>query len=693
MAFDSPDRYGKGLDWTGYTVHDAANILRRYFNQLPEPIIPLDFYERFRQPLRNYQAQAVGAMDQQSPDVGTFDPDKAIRTYQALITELPPLNRQLLLYILDLLAVFASKSDMNKMTTPNLAAIFQPGLLSHPQHAMAPKEYRLSQDVLIFLIENQDSFLIGMHGTAADEKTVKEVQSGAPTPALPSSPTTGTPGRSKTTVNRSSSIASVGGDNVGRWGNLKRNVSVSSRGSRQSGGGPSPGSPAIGSPSLGAGGVHRSNTVPSKRSAAASPRFTREKSSDPTTPIQGLPPPVDISLANRRSIQTTPNTSAPPSALPLVPEPAVISASSSEGNTPTPVPGDDAPTAVSDAGILSASPNESTGGLTLPKATRRDASSERSFSNTPSTTSRTFLDIFKQSPAGDADKKDGKRPNKLQKKRIPGSALSSAQTSAQDLGAGEGASVVAASPVAAAFPSDTTEQIIEAPPPPGSAYATAQTTPRDSATPSRRPTDLVSDSAASPPTSHHSHASVTDVSDADFADEGQAGSEGRRHHRWFSQPKARGTSTNGGSIGMKSGSEHSRSRVNSTSTNKALQSSRELSPPNTESATSPPEHVTSDNEEKKKGPMSWIRGKLAERKEKDAVERGTKASPSKREGSSSRQSHSTAGLESTISSSTRGKSIEVPRQASSQLSTGISAEPSESPEKVVEEKAVGGNEA
>ncbi|KEQ62771.1 RhoGAP-domain-containing protein, partial [Aureobasidium melanogenum CBS 110374] len=142
IAFDSPDRYGKGLDWSGYTVHDAANILRRYFNQLPEPIIPLEFYERFRDPLRNHQAQA------------------AIRVYQNLITELPPLNRQLLLYILDLLAVFASKSDLNKMTTPNLAAIFQPGLLSHPQHDMAPPEYRLSQDVLIFLIENQDSFLI-----------------------------------------------------------------------------------------------------------------------------------------------------------------------------------------------------------------------------------------------------------------------------------------------------------------------------------------------------------------------------------------------------------------------------------------------------------------------------------------------------------------------------------------------------
>ncbi|KAF2453610.1 Rho GTPase activation protein, partial [Lineolata rhizophorae] len=160
QAFDSPERYGKGLDWTGYTVHDAANILRRYFNQLPEPIIPLEFYDRFRDPLRNHQSQAVGPMDGQGNTVGEFNHDKAIRWYQQLITELPPLNRQLLLYILDLLAVFASKSDLNKMTTANLAAIFQPGILSHPAHDMAPHEYRLSQDVLIYLIENQDHFLI-----------------------------------------------------------------------------------------------------------------------------------------------------------------------------------------------------------------------------------------------------------------------------------------------------------------------------------------------------------------------------------------------------------------------------------------------------------------------------------------------------------------------------------------------------
>ncbi|TGZ81690.1 RhoGAP-domain-containing protein, partial [Ascodesmis nigricans] len=145
-VFDTPDTYGKGLDWSGYTVHDAANVLRRYLNQLPEPIVPLEFYTRFRDPLTI------------NPD--TFDEAHAIKVYQNLIMQLPDLNRQLLLYILDLLAVFASKSDQNLMTANNLAAIFQPGLISHPSHEMAPSAYKLSQDVLVFLITHQDHFLL-----------------------------------------------------------------------------------------------------------------------------------------------------------------------------------------------------------------------------------------------------------------------------------------------------------------------------------------------------------------------------------------------------------------------------------------------------------------------------------------------------------------------------------------------------
>lgn len=286
VSFDTPPRYGKGLDWTGYTVHDAANILRRYFNQLPEPIIPLQYYDPFRQPLRNHQAEAVGPLEGQAPSIGGFDPDASVRIYQQLIKDMPSLNRQLLLYILDLLAVFAAKADVNKMTTSNLAAIFQPGILSHPQHAMSPQDYRLSQDVLIFLIDNQDHFLIGMEGTAVDEGTVKHVESGPPTPQA-RTPTT--PGRTKTGLGRSASTSSsAGAESLRKFGVVRRNVSTSSRQSRHSGAVPSPTTPSFGAPA--GSGVHRSNTLPSKRSPAlAAARFPKEKTSDPTTPATEEP--------------------------------------------------------------------------------------------------------------------------------------------------------------------------------------------------------------------------------------------------------------------------------------------------------------------------------------------------------------------------------------------------------------------
>ncbi|KAI9669971.1 MAG: hypothetical protein M1831_007007 [Alyxoria varia] len=280
-VFNSPERYGKGLDWTGYNVHDAANVLRRYFRELPEPIIPLDFYERLREPLKNHQAQAVGQIEHQEPSIGEFDLDKAIKTYQRLITELPPLNRQLLLYILDLLAVFASKSDVNLMNAPNLSAIFQPGVLSHPKDAMSPREYRLSQDVLIFLIENQDHFIVGMQGTAADEKTIQDIQDAGNAQKAANAKPGGT-------VARSASNASAGAESVRRGGVIRRNVSVSSKRSRQSGNTPSPVTPPPDSPYAPnkAGGVHRSNTVPSRKSgspAIQNSRFQREKSIEANT--------------------------------------------------------------------------------------------------------------------------------------------------------------------------------------------------------------------------------------------------------------------------------------------------------------------------------------------------------------------------------------------------------------------------
>ncbi|KAK4216692.1 RhoGAP domain-protein [Rhypophila decipiens] len=394
--FDSPDRYGKGLVWDGYTVHDAANVLRRYLNDLPEPVVPLDLYEKFREPLKGATRQAAG--DGDGPQfVENFDMDQAIARYQQLITELPPLNRQLLLYILDLLAVFAAKSDQNRMNSQNLAAIFQPGMLSHPNHAMAPEEYRLNQCVIIFLIENQDNFLIGMQGTAADENTVREVQKGTPVTNPPATPVaTRKPG-----VTRSSSSASAGAESVAKDGQIRRNKSTSSRRSMHSNGAPSPGSPALATTPT-SGGLGRSNTVPSKKSPhLQSGRFANrnDHSPGPMTPLTPMAP-------------TAASVAAPP--------PAVVK---------------EVPTPQDEIAEPSAAVSIATSSLAPGKPGSANRSQEKLLldpnvdAGTPSK-ERRIPSLFQRSPTGESEVR---QPNKLRKKRLPGDPHTSAHSSTTSL--------------------------------------------------------------------------------------------------------------------------------------------------------------------------------------------------------------------------------------------------------------------
>ncbi|KAI9061134.1 Rho GTPase activation protein [Trametes sanguinea] len=145
-AFETPPRYGKNLDWKkeNYTTHDVASVFRRYLTQMPEPVIPHDMYHQFRDALAKKP----------------FNQDEVIATYKRLIRSMPRANQYLLLYVLDLLSVFARKSDKNLMTAKNLAVIFRPALIAHPTHEMSPQEHQLSQDVLEFLIAHQDWFML-----------------------------------------------------------------------------------------------------------------------------------------------------------------------------------------------------------------------------------------------------------------------------------------------------------------------------------------------------------------------------------------------------------------------------------------------------------------------------------------------------------------------------------------------------
>lgn len=141
--FDTPPEYGKDIDWDGYKVHDAATLLRRFLNLMPEPVIPADRFVEFREVL------AKPAVDE----------EEAIGAYRKLITSCPPATQYLLLYLLDLLAVFERNAEVNKMTANNLAILFQPGMLMHPS-VRTKEDHQAAVRVVEFLITHQDRFVL-----------------------------------------------------------------------------------------------------------------------------------------------------------------------------------------------------------------------------------------------------------------------------------------------------------------------------------------------------------------------------------------------------------------------------------------------------------------------------------------------------------------------------------------------------
>lgn len=713
-AFDTPPRYGKGLDWTGYTVHDAANILRRYFNNLPEPIIPLQHYDPFRQPLRGHQAEAVGHIEGQQPSLGGFDPDAVVRIYQHLIKSLPSLNRQLLLYILDLLAVFAAKADINKMTTHNLAAIFQPGILSHPQHDMSPSDYRLSQDVLIFLIDNQDHFLIGMEGTAVDEGTVKHVESGPPTPQ-PKGPVT--PGRSSSGIGRSASTSSsAGAESLRKTGGVRRNVSTSSKRSRHSNAVPSPITPVFTTPS--ASGVHRSNTLPSKRSPAlGSPRFTKETSGSSTPvgedskattqsplaaeaaaivaslgqtstrtppPSEGIKsaptaPPAPIAVKEpevepeqtipKRAMTLPPQKIDLPQAAPFAPIPQnkqaaiTLAIDRIPGGFPLP-----SPEVIPPSEDVTPNATAQNAAELLPQPVPAAAAKSPHHTPTrerpefiegpvdtgpaaePSAATRTFTQMLSKVAASPSS--DGRKPNKLQKKRLPGGAIPSAQSSTHSLTGGDSIAPGQQSPLQ--------------PPQPPFAHGYAQASGSKEALPSYN-NDTVSSRnsgttlkpSMSPSASFRSHSTATEYSEADPNEEAkdEKRSFWKAHKRGDSRatPTASQTDLHGSVPGAdKSMSSFGSGSGAGAGSRRSLQYDSQRGPDVLTTYGSPPDQ---DRPEKKGGISDWFHKMRQDHKERSDKKERAKSPP----GSSNLLPAPQNLMSATDGHAGRGRSMDIPR--------------------------------
>ncbi|KAJ2754386.1 GTPase activating protein (GAP) for Rho1p [Coemansia pectinata] len=156
--------YGRQVEWSRYTLHDAATILRRYLISLPESVISAAHYNAFLDKLAESLSDSEKAHD-----------------YSLLIGQLTPESRHTLLYMLELLSVFARPDNCARtlMNASNLAAVLQPCLLVHPGHVANPHEYSKAKDVVEFLIAHA-SELHTTSSTSAVSRHIRTEQSDGP---------------------------------------------------------------------------------------------------------------------------------------------------------------------------------------------------------------------------------------------------------------------------------------------------------------------------------------------------------------------------------------------------------------------------------------------------------------------------------------------------------------------------------
>lgn len=110
--------------------------------------------------------------------------EERVRAFQQLIIKLPIPHQHLLLYLLDMLSLFSSNACDTRMDSANLAAVFAPGILSHPGQNTAI-QYRISQRVLEFLIEFQALFTMQLLSQQFHTTTASTQSSTPPVPPLP----------------------------------------------------------------------------------------------------------------------------------------------------------------------------------------------------------------------------------------------------------------------------------------------------------------------------------------------------------------------------------------------------------------------------------------------------------------------------------------------------------------------------
>ncbi|XP_028712732.1 GEM-interacting protein [Peromyscus leucopus] len=120
------------VELSGNSPHDITSVLKRFLQELTDPVVPFHFYDAFIS-----LAKTLHADPGDSPGTPSPSPE-VIRSLKTLLGRLPDSNYNTLRHLVAHLFRVAARFEENKMSANNLGIVFGPTLLRPPDGPRAP---------------------------------------------------------------------------------------------------------------------------------------------------------------------------------------------------------------------------------------------------------------------------------------------------------------------------------------------------------------------------------------------------------------------------------------------------------------------------------------------------------------------------------------------------------------------------
>ncbi|KAM6216861.1 LOW QUALITY PROTEIN: GEM-interacting protein [Rhynchocyon petersi] len=114
------------VELSGNSPHDVSSVLKRFLQELTDPVVPFHLYDAFISLAKTLHADPGGSPGTPSPS------HEVIPAIKTLLVQLPHSNYNTLRHLVAHLFRVAAQSEENKMSANNLGIVFGPTLLRPP---------------------------------------------------------------------------------------------------------------------------------------------------------------------------------------------------------------------------------------------------------------------------------------------------------------------------------------------------------------------------------------------------------------------------------------------------------------------------------------------------------------------------------------------------------------------------------